>query len=121
MQFHCLIYFDPKTVFDGSPEANSVLDYTGPHTAALTASGKLLSFQPLNMPQTAVTVQTRNGKVSRSDGPFMETKEIIGGTALIEARDIEEAIEIAAGFPHARLGYIEVRPAIDFSKPRPKV
>jgi hypothetical protein len=121
MQFHCLIYFNPATVFDGSPDSNAVLNETGPHTAALTASGQLVSFQPLNMPQTAITLRVRQGKVSRSDGPFMETKEIIGGTALIEARDLDEAIEIAAGFPHARLGHIEIRPAIDFSKPRPRV
>ena len=121
MQFHCLIYFDPRQVFGGSAEANAVLAETGPHGAQLAASGHLVSSYPLNMPHEAVTVAVRDGKVSATDGPFMEAKEMIGGFAVIEARDIEEAKEIAAGFPHARLGHIEVRPAIDFSKPIPKL
>ena len=74
---------------------------------------------PLNLPSEAVTVTARDGKVSTTDGPFMETKEMLGGLMVIEARDLNEAIRIAGECPHAKLGTVEVRPAIDFSKPRP--
>ena len=69
----------------------------------------------------AVTVRIRDGKMSATDGPFMETKEVLGGFVLIEAHDLNDAVRIAGGFPFARLGSIEVRPVVDFSKPRPKL
>ena len=121
MQFHCVIYFDPQIVFSGSAEAQSVLADTGPHAAALAASGKLVASYPLNMPTTARTVAVRDGQPVVSDGPFLETKEMVGGLVVIEAADMNEAIAIAAGIPHARLGHVEIRPAIDFSQPRPRV
>ncbi len=121
MQYHCLIYFDPKVAFGGSPEAAAVLADIGPHTAELKASGHLVAHYPLNMPHEAITVVQRDGKVSTTDGPFMETKEMLGGLVVIEARDLNEAIRIAGAMPHARLGHVEVRPAIDFSKPRPQL
>ena len=121
MQYHCLIYFDPKEVFNDSPEANAVLAEIGPHAAELKASGHLVNAYPLNMPNEAITVKMRDGKVSTTDGPFMETKEMIGGLVVIEARDLNEAVRIAAGMPHAKLGHIEVRPEIDYSTPRPKL
>ena len=119
MQYHCLVYFDPAEVFSGEPEARALLDEIGPHAAELTASGRLVMSQPLNLPSEAITVTVRDGRISTTDGPFMETREVIGGLALIEARDLNEAGRVAASFPHARMGHIEVRPAIDFSKPRP--
>jgi len=121
MQYHRLVYFDPKEVFSGSLDANAVLAEVGPHTAELQASGHLVMSQPLNLPKAAITVRMRDGKMSTTDGPFMETKEMLGGLVLIEARDLNEAVRIAAGMPHARMGAIEVRPAIDFSKPRPQL
>jgi hypothetical protein len=120
MRYHCLIYFDPRQVFNGSPEADAMLAELGPFDAKLKASGHLVMAEPLNMPSEAVTVQMRDGKMSATDGPFMETKEMLGGIMLIEARDLNEALRIAAGNPFARFGSIEVRPVIDFSKPRPK-
>ena len=120
MQYHCLIYYDPKVAFTDSPVANAVMADIGPHAAALTASGHMISHVPLNMPQTAVTVTARGGKVASTDGPFMETREMLGGLVVIEAASLDEAVEIAGAMPHARLGYVEVRPAIDFSQPRPK-
>jgi len=121
MQYHCLVYFDPQKVFNDSPEANAVLEEIGPHATQLKASGHLIMSQPLNLPQEAITVRVRDGKMSTTDGPFMETKEMLGGLVLIEARDLNEAVRIAAGMPHAKLGAIEVRPVIDFTKPRPKL
>ncbi len=121
MQYHCLIYFDPKAAFADTPEADAILADIGPHTAELKASGHLVAHFPLNMPSEAITVHTRDGKMSTTDGPFMETKEMLGGLVVIEARDLNEALRIAGDMPHARLGHVEVRPAIDFSKPRPKL
>lgn len=121
MQYHCLIYFDPKEVFNDSPESNAVLAAIGPHAEDMKAKGQLVLAQPLNLPQEAITVQMRNGKMSTTDGPFMETKEMLGGLVLIEARDLNDAIRIAASMPHAKIGHIEVRPVIDYSSPRPKL
>ncbi len=119
MRFACLVYFDPKTMFGQSAEANAVLAETGPYNAEITASGNRLSGEALVLPNEAVTVRVRNGKMSATDGPFMETKEVLGGFIMIEARDVDEAKQIAAKNPMARLGSIEVRPVVDFSKPRP--
>ena len=66
-------------------------------------------------------MRVRDGKTSTTDGPFMETREMLGGLIVIEARDLNEAVQIAAEMPYAKLGAIEVRPAIDYSKPRPKL
>ena len=121
MRYDCLIYFDPRKVFDGSPESNAVLADVGPFEARLKASGHFVMGQPLNLPNEAVTVRMRDGKMSTTDGPFMETKETLGGFCQIEARDLNEAMQIASSMPFARLGVIEVRPVIDFSKPRPKL
>ena len=121
MRYHCLIYFDPKTVFNGSPESNAVLAAVGAHDKALEASGRMVMSEALNMPDSATTVQVRDGKVTTTDGPFMETKEMLGGIMLIEARDLNEAVRLAAGIPFARVGAVEVRPLVDFSKPRPQL
>ena len=119
MRYHCLIYFDPQKVFDGSAESNAVLAAIGPHDAALKAAGHLVSSEPLNLPREAVTVKVREGKLSATDGPFIETKEMLGGIVVIDAADLGEAIRLAGEIPFARLGHVEVRPAIDYSKPRP--
>lgn len=121
MQYHCLVYFDPKKVFDDSPESNALLAEVGPHAERLKASGHLVTAHPLNMPQEAITVKVREGTLSTTDGPFLETKEMLGGLVVIEAHDLNEALRIAGEMPHARLGAIEVRPAIDYTRPRPKL
>jgi hypothetical protein len=121
MRYACLIYFDPKKVFNQSPEAEAVLRDAGPFDAELKASGHLIAGHPLTLPGEAITVQVRDGKTSTTDGPFMETKEVLGGIILIEAKDLNEAVQIAAKIPFARLGAVEVRPLVDYSKPRPKL
>ncbi len=120
MQYHCLIYFDPKQAFADTPDARAVLADIGPFSARLKASGHLVAEFPLNLPSVAVTLKQRDGKVSTTDGPFMETKEMLGGIVVIESRDLNEAIRIMGDCPHARLGTVEIRPAIDFSQPRPE-
>ena len=72
--------------------------------------GRLLAAEPLFPVQTAKTVRVRSGQVSITDGPFAETKEQLAGFYLVEARDLNEAIQIAAKIPPARTGSIEVRP-----------
>lgn len=76
----------------------------------LKKGGYLIAAEPLQSVRTAATVRVRNGKISITDGPFAETKETLGGFFLIEARDMNEAIQVASRWPSARLGSIEVRP-----------
>ncbi len=77
---------------------------------ALRKAGHLVVAHALQPVEAATTVRVRNGKLSTTDGPFAETKEQLGGFILIEARDLNEAIQVAAKIPLARRGSIEVRP-----------
>jgi hypothetical protein len=79
----------------------------------LRRDGHLVVTEPLQSARTAATVRVRGGKVLVTDGPFAETKEMVGGFFLIEARDLDEAVRLAARWPSARLGSIEVRPVQD--------
>jgi hypothetical protein len=79
-------------------------------TMAIQKSGNLLGGNDLQPVQNATTVRVRGGRVSTTDGPFAETKEQLGGYYLIEAPDLNEAIQVAARIPSARLGSVEVRP-----------
>ena len=119
MRYVLLIYFDPTRVFDGSPESNRMLDEIAPYDELLKERGHFILGQPLSLPGEAITVRVRDGRMLTSDGPFAETKEMLAGFVLLEARDLDEAIQIAAGDPFARMGFIEVRPAIDPRRPRP--
>lgn len=76
----------------------------------LREKGKLIVAEPLQSAGTAVSVRVRDGSVSTTDGPFAETKEQLGGIFLIDAANLDEAIGIAAGWPSAQIGTIEVRP-----------
>ena len=117
MRYACLVYLDPTTAFDGSPENNAILAEAGPASRELTARGVV--NVALTLPAEAVTVRMRNSKMRKTDGPFMETKEMLAGFVLIEAADMDAAIAEAATNPMAKLGAVEIRPLVDFSKPRP--
>jgi hypothetical protein len=111
MKFLCMAFEEEQTLNALSPDEwrdlrQEVLDYV----EKLRTEGRLLATHPLQSTRTASTVRIRDGKLSVTDGPFAEAKEHIGGYFLIEAADREEAIRIAAGWPSARLGSIEVRP-----------
>jgi hypothetical protein len=121
MRYACLIYFDPKKVFNQSQEAEEVLRDSMDPNNEVRAGGHIVTEGPLQLPDQAITLQVRDGKMSTTDGPFMETKEMLGGFLVIEARDLNEAVRIGATIPLARLGFVEVRPFVDFSKPRPKL
>jgi hypothetical protein len=121
MRYACLLYFDPTLVFNQSPEAEEVLRDSLDPNNAVRAGGHIVTEAPLQLPDQAITLKVRDGKMSTTDGPFMETKEMLGGILVIEARDLNEAVRVAGTIPLARLGFVEVRPFVDFSKPRPKL
>lgn len=121
MQYACLVYFDPKNVFKNTKENATILDDSIAYSKQLRESGQLVADGPLQLPDQAVTVQVRDGKMSMTDGPFMETKEVLGGFVVVEARDLNEAVRLGAAIPLAKLGFVEVRPLVDFSKPRPQL
>jgi hypothetical protein len=104
MKYLCLVYLDQEHWNACSDEV--CLDYAN----ELGESGRLLAAEPLHAVHTATSVRVRNGQVSVTDGPFAETKEMLAGFYLVEAKDLNEAIRIAAGIPPAKYGSIEVRP-----------
>jgi hypothetical protein len=117
MKYLCLIYENEKEWEKLPPaESEAIMNEYFAFTNDIQASGKLLGGEALQPTTTATTVKVRNGKVSTTDGPFVETKEQLGGFYLIEANDLNEAIQIAARIPSARFGGVEVRPVMDFSQ-----
>ena len=110
MKFLCLIC--AEKVMEQMTEADAARhfdEYTA-FTDDIRRSGHYLGCNRLLPPDSATTVRVRNGKVSTTDGPWVETKEQLGGYYLIEARDLNEAIRIAAKIPGAAKGCVEVRP-----------
>jgi hypothetical protein len=91
-------------------ECAALMDETMAYCEALKKSGHLIAVEQLEPVQTAMTVRVRSGKLSVTDGPFAETKEQVGGFFLINARDLNEAIQVASKFPSVRLGTMEMRP-----------
>jgi hypothetical protein len=87
-------------------------DY-GAFTESIKKSGQYVGANQLQPSDTATIVRSRNGKVSTTDGPFVETKEQLGGYYLIEAKDLNDAIQVASRIPSARSGSIEVRPVVE--------
>ena len=111
MKFLCCAYEDEATFKDLRETdwhrlRQEVLDYVD----GLRREGKLLATNALQSKRTAATVRVRNGRTTVTDGPFSEAKEHIGGFFLIDVADRDEALRIAAGWPSARIGTIEVRP-----------
>lgn len=111
MKYLCLAYEEERKLNSLSRDEwdrlrRETLDYV----EALRASGHLVVSEPLQSAKVAVSVRVRGGRLSMTDGPFAETKEQLGGIFLLEARDLNEAIQIASKWPSARIGTIEVRP-----------
>jgi hypothetical protein len=117
MKYLCLIYDDEK-IFETMPksESDAFMGEYFTFTEDVRNSGQYVAGEALHPVATATTVRVRNGKMSTTDGPFAETKEQLGGFYLIEAGDLNEAIQVAARIPSARTGSIEVRPVVDFSQ-----
>ena len=111
MKFLCVVYFEPGTLEALSPSEQASLNRDSiAYDQELTRSGHYIVSDALQPVSTARTVRVRGGKAKSIDGPFAETKEHLGGFILINAADINEAVEIAAKIPLAKLGSIEVRP-----------
>jgi hypothetical protein len=111
MKYLCLAYEAEETFNVMSQGEWDVLrEETMAYVGALQKSGHLVITNALQSARAAATLRVRNGTVSVTDGPFAETKEQLGGFFLIEARDFNEALQIAAKWPGARFGNIEVRP-----------
>lgn len=104
MKYLCLVYGEERDI--ASMDDHECLAYD----VSMRESGRCLASEALESVTTAATVRVRNGKLSVSDGPFAETKEQLAGFYLVEARDLNEAIQLAAKIPPARVGCVEVRP-----------
>jgi hypothetical protein len=116
MKYLCLIYDEEKKL-EQMPKSEGEAfmgEYFG-FTEGIKKSGHYLGGNALQPVQTATTIRVRNGKVSTTDGPFAETQEQLGGYYLIEATDLNDAIQIAAKIPSARIGSVEVRPIMVFN------
>jgi|SRR5580692_1687159 hypothetical protein len=111
MKYLCMVIVDEKKL-DAMSESDlqALDDESLKYDDSLKKGGHFLAAQALESVNAATTVRLRNGKVSVTDGPFAETHEQIGGFILIEARDLNEAIQLAAHIPGGRLGGVEVRP-----------
>jgi hypothetical protein len=119
MKYLCLIYDDEKQMAGMSKsEGDAFMGEYFAFTEGVRESGHYVAGEALHPVSTATTVRVRNGQVSTTDGPFAETKEQLGGFYLVEARDLNDAIQVAARIPSARTGSIEVRPVVDFSQPQ---
>ena len=111
MKYLCLIYYDEDAMNALSPgEWKALISECTAYSERLQASHYVLAGDALESVHTATTVRVRNGKLSATDGPFAETKEQLAGYCLIEARDLNEAIQLASKLPPARYGGVEVRP-----------
>jgi hypothetical protein len=111
MQYLLLIY-DNERNMDAATQADkdATMKAYGDFTASIVKSGNFKAGDALQRTTTATTVRVRDGKALTTDGPFAETREQLGGYYLVEAKDLDEAIKIAARIPSARTGSIEVRP-----------
>ena len=122
MKFMLLIYND-LALLDTLPEAqaDSMMRDCFEHADELQQGGCLIESQMLEEPRTARSVRIRKGRMTTTDGPFTEAKEMLGGFNLIEARDMDEAVKIAAEFPWAQTGCVEIRAVRDIAAVRRRV
>ncbi|MGH6636831.1 MAG: YciI family protein [Gammaproteobacteria bacterium] len=110
MKYLCLICAETLMEQMSEADAKKHFEEYSEFTKAIRSSGHFIAVNRLEPPEAAITVRVRNGKVSTTDGPFAETKEQLGGYYIIEARDLNEAIQVASRIPGARIGCVEVRP-----------
>lgn len=121
MKYLCLVYSEEKALaamskseFESFSDEHVVVDED------LKKSGHSIVAEALQPAHTATTVRVRNGKLATTDGPFAETKEQLTGFYLVEARDLNEAIQIAGRIPAARVGSVEVRPVWELRQHAPR-
>ncbi len=119
MKYVCLGYIEPgKFEAMTEDERHAVLDECFEHNGHLRANGHLVAEVSLQPPETALTLRWKNGKVATTDGPYAETKEQLGGIQLLEARDLNHAVQLASQLPGFKcgLGTIEIRPVMDLTE-----
>jgi hypothetical protein len=122
MKFMVLIYNEPALLEAlPAPQLDETFRECFSHADELQQQGKLVESQMLQSPARAKSIRVRNGRQTTIDGPFAETKEILGGFNLIEADNMEEAVKVAATFPWVRTGCVEVRPLEDIEAVRKRV
>jgi hypothetical protein len=116
MKYLCLIYDDEQQMMKRPRDETGKMsaDYMS-YTEGIQKSGHYLGGNALQPTHTATTVRSRGGKISTTDGPFAETKEQLGGYYLIEAKDLNDAIQVASRIPSVKFGSIEVRPIHEFT------
>jgi hypothetical protein len=116
MKYLCAVYLEPGALKELSAAEKSHLDRDSlRYDDDLRKNGHFIAASALQPATSAKTVRSRGGKIAMTDGPFAETKEVLGGFIFIEARDLEEALHIAAGIPMAKYGSIEVRPELNIA------
>jgi len=117
MKYMLLIYYDEKTLEKvGRAEEARIEGECLKHNEHLKEKGQFLAANRLHPTSTATSIRTQEGKRLVTDGPFAETREQLGGYCLIEAKDLDEAIEIANQMPPGRLGTVEIRPVLEFGQ-----
>jgi len=110
MKYMLLVYLDEKALSE--TEREECYRDSAQLAQDLSASGHYVDASPLHLTSTATSVRVRNGKRLVTDGPFAETREQLGGYFLVDAKDLDEATDIAARVPIARVGTVEVRPVM---------
>lgn len=117
MKYICLGYLEPGK-FEGmtEDEQHAMLDACFEYNDHLRASGHVVAEVPLQPPETAVTLCWKNGKVATTDGPYVETKEQLGGVHIVEARDLNHVIQLVSQHPGIKYGSIEIRPVADLTE-----
>ena len=115
MKYLCLIYdAESDMAAMSKAEGDALMGEYFAFTKEVRASGKMIAGEALQPVHTATTLRHRNGTLTTTDGPFAETKEQLGGFYLIDAADLNEALQIAAKIPSVRIGSVEVRPVSVF-------
>ena len=117
MKYICLGYIEPNKL-ENLPEAerNAMMDECFTYDDELRKNGHFAGGEALQGPQSATTLRWQNGKVSITDGPYAETKEQIGGILILEARDLNHAIQLMSKHPGVKAGPFEIRPAADLGE-----
>ena len=116
MKFVCLGYFDEKNWETLSPgEQSALMDECFAYDDVLRRGGHFVGGEALQSARNAATLRWKNGKAVITDGPYAETKELLGGILVLEARDLDHAIELMSKHPGVKIGPFEIRPTEDLS------
>ena len=116
MKYVCLGYIEPGKLENmGERERNAAVDACFGYDDVLRKNGHFAGGEGLQSPASAVTLRHQGGKVTVTDGPYAETKEQLGGILILEARDLNHAIQLMSKHPGVRMGPFEIRPAADLT------